>query len=110
MSQKWPVTYLLPLLTTARGAGVAGDAGQGVVELVDQLHLAHAHVEDLLQAVVDLLLRALRHVRALLAVEQRGDLDAEHDGEPAGVDGLARLGGVRRRGASPRRAAVCAST
>ena len=54
MSQNEPVSRKLAPLTITPGlALVAGDAGEGVVELVDQLHLAHAELVHLVELPVD---------------------------------------------------------
>ena len=76
-------------------AGVAGDARQRVVELVDELHLAHAEVVHLVELAVDVVDVAGRHVAAgqplVGAAERHARLDAHHHGELAGVDHAARL-------------------
>ena len=54
MSQNDPVSRKFAALTSVpTAAGVAGHAGQRVVELVDQLHLAHAELAHLVELAVD---------------------------------------------------------
>ena len=54
MSQNEPVSRKLRGVDQdADLAGVTGDAGQRVVELVDQLHLAHAELVHLVELAVD---------------------------------------------------------
>src|SRR5215210_1961297 len=90
--QYLPVSILLPLLTTAPVVPLSTrDAGEGVVELVDELHVADAHGVDLVEPAVDLVGRALGLVVVDAAVEELGDLDAEHHGELALVDHAPRL-------------------
>ena len=82
---------LLAPLTTPGRAVVAGDAGERVVELVDQLHVAHAEVVDLVELAVDLLRRALG---CSLKTPQSNSFETsmpEHHRELAVVDHAARL-------------------
>ena len=74
-----------------QGARIERDTGQGVVELVDQLEVAHAHAVHLRELAIDLRPVALRHVVLHVAVEQLGDLDAQHHRELALVGHLAGL-------------------
>jgi hypothetical protein len=90
------VARLLLVAAVGDDAGrpvVTGDAGQRVVELVRQLHLANTHPVHLLQLAVDRRPVALGHVVVLAAVEDLGRLDAHDHRELAGVDHLAGLEG-----------------
>ena len=72
-------------------AGITGHAAERVVELVQQLHLAHAHVVDLVQLHVDLVLVARGHVDHDVAVQGLGGLDPQDHRQLAGLDHPARL-------------------
>jgi len=74
-------------------------AAEGVVELVNREHLAHAEVVETLQLRVDVGLAAVGPLEAALevgqlAVEEVGDLDAQDDRELAVIDDLAGLTGT----------------
>ena len=73
-------------------AAVARHAAEAVVELVDQLHVAHAEVVvDLVEAPVDVGVGAVADAVVQPAVEEVRDLDAGDDRELAGVDDAPRL-------------------
>ena len=83
-----------------RFAGVDDDAGrprvarharERVVELVDELHVADAHVVDLVEPLVELLGGALGLLVVQATVEQLRDLDPLDDRELALVDDAPRL-------------------
>jgi hypothetical protein len=75
-------------------ARVVADTAQRVVELVAQEHAAHAQRIQLVQALVDVRLAALRDVEDLLAAEGLGGLDAEDDRQLALLDDLTGLRAV----------------
>ena len=75
----------------ARLAPVTGHARERVVELVDELHLADAHPVQLVDRLVDHLLRAGGLAVVDVAVEELRHLDPLHDRELALVDHAAGL-------------------
>ena len=93
-----PVASRLELVSVidddAGRADVPGDTGESVIELVDQLHLAHAEVVDLVETGLDVFQVARRGVPRESAIERDRDLDPEHDGQLPLVDHLARLEGI----------------